>query len=332
MQTSRERILNNIRASLETKRGELMAMATSAPHTPPPFVHPPADDLSAQFVAELSKLEGRVYRCASNTEALDTVQRILAEHQATAVIAWDLAKIGLSGLAALLNQQGVTIADSQVAHTGAARAERLQALDTIPVCISGAEYGIAESGSIIVLSGEGQGRLASLLAPIHIAVLPAVRLVRGLGEALTAIQDMYGTNIFHQRSNLTIITGPSRTADIELTLTLGVHGPREIHVLLLETDAPAAERADPEPVEYAPTEAAVSDALPPDTPTAERADPEPAEYAPTEAAVNGDQTATDSDTQCGTDTAPQIEVLEHARASTNALPSGKRKVRGRKVK
>ncbi len=332
MQTSRERILNNIRVNLETKRSELMALATSAPHTPPPFVHPPADDLPAQFVAELSKLEGRVYRCASDTEALDTIQRILVEHQATAVIAWDLAKIGLPGLAALLNQQGITIADSQIAHTGAARAERLQALDTIPVCISGAEYGIAESGSIIVLSGEGQGRLASLLAPIHIAVLPAARLVRGLGEALTRIQDTYGTNIFHQRSNLTIITGPSRTADIELTLTLGVHGPREIHVLLLETDTPTAERSDPEPAEYAPTKAAMSDALPPDTPTAERSDLEPPEHATAEATVRGDEMPIDSDTERSADTASQGESLQYTRVTTDAPPSGKRKVRGRKVK
>lgn len=332
MQTGRERILHNIRASLETKRSELMAVATSAPHTPPPFVHPPADDLPAQFVAELSKLEGRVYRCAGHTEALDTIQRILAEHQATAVIAWDPARIGLPGLAARLNQQGVTIADSQIAHTGAARAERLQALDPIPVCISGAEYGIAESGSIIVLSGEGQGRLASLLAPIHIAVLPVTRLVRGLGEALTALQDTYGTNIFRQRSNLTIITGPSRTADIELTLTLGVHGPREIHVLLLETDVPAVAHAEPELSEYAPTEAAVSDVLPPDVPAGEPSALELSEYTPTEATVSDDHMPTDPDAECSDDTAMQAESSEPARSTPDAPPAEKRKPRGRKVK
>lgn len=234
MTTSRERILANLRASLATTRAGLEREAARAPHTPPPFVHPPADDLVGQFIAELSKLEGRAYRCADDGQAIETIRSLLQERQATAVIAWELDLIGLPGLAELLADLGISIADSQVAHTGDERANRLQALEPIPVCISGAECGIAESGSFIVLSGNGRGRLASLLAPAHIAVLRAAQLFRGLGEALSFIQQQYGSNLFAARSNLTVITGPSRTADIELTLTLGVHGPRELHVVLIE--------------------------------------------------------------------------------------------------
>ena len=77
-------------------------------------------------------------------------------------------------------------------------------------------------------------RLASLLAPVHIAVLRRAQIVRGLGEALAQLQEWHGSNIFADSSNLTLITGPSRTGDIEQTLTLGVHGPREIHVVLID--------------------------------------------------------------------------------------------------
>jgi L-lactate dehydrogenase complex protein LldG len=121
-----------------------------------------------------------------------------------------------------------------MAHTGAARAPRLQPVARPPVFFPGADAGIAESGTLVLRSGAGRGRLASLLAPVHIAVLRSAQIVRGLGAALALLQSRYGPDVFADSSNLTLITGPSRTGDIELTLTLGVHGPREIHVVLIE--------------------------------------------------------------------------------------------------
>ncbi len=109
----------------------------------------------------------------------------------------------------------VTQLDGQI--TGAERAAQLQALESAPICISGADVGIAESGTLLLLGGAGRGRLASLLAPVHIAVLRSSQLVRGLGEALAAIQARHGPDVFADSSSLTLITGPSRTADIELT-------------------------------------------------------------------------------------------------------------------
>ena len=234
MRTSRERILANIRAGLDTNRAELAAIAAQTPQTPPPFVLPPRADLAAQFADELALLEGYPHRCADDEEALEAIREILLAHQATTVITWDVDQLGLAGFDTLLAETGVSALDSRVAYSGAERADRLQTLEPAPICISGANIGIAESGSLVVLSGPGRGRLASLLAPVYIAVLRAPQLVRGLGEALTAIQAQHGTDVFRDRSNLTLITGPSRTADIELTLTLGVHGPREIHVVLID--------------------------------------------------------------------------------------------------
>jgi L-lactate dehydrogenase complex protein LldG len=232
MPNDRDNMLARIRASLDQRRSALEAMAAQAAHVPPSFVHPPADDLAAQFAAELARLEGRPHRCASDMAALNSIRAILQQHSAASVIAWNLDSIGLPGLGALLAELAVAQLDGQVA--GADRAARLQALEPAPICISGADVGIAESGSLLLLGGAGRGRLASLLAPVHIAVLRTSQLVRGLGEALAAIRAQHGPDIFAQSSSLTLITGPSRTADIELTLTLGVHGPREIHVLLID--------------------------------------------------------------------------------------------------
>jgi L-lactate dehydrogenase complex protein LldG len=233
MSTSRDQMLARIRASLEQNRAALLAEAARTAHTPPPFVHTPQDDLAAQFAAELARLEGFPHRCSDDEEALDTIRDILQQHSATSIIAWDRDQLGLTGLDALLDELGVAVADGRVAHTGNERAARLQALEPAQGCISGADVGIAESGTLLLLSGAGRGRMASLLAPVHIAVLRAEQLVRGLGEALARIQARHGPDVFADASNLTLITGPSRTADIELTLTLGVHGPREIHVVLI---------------------------------------------------------------------------------------------------
>src|SRR5438045_1007289 len=128
MRTSRERMLANIRASLGTNRAALAAIAASAPHTPPPFVHPPQDDLAEQFVAELARLEGYPHRCADDEDALETIREILQAHQATSVIAWDAEQIGLPGIDALLGSIGVTALDGRIAYAED-RAQRLQTLE-----------------------------------------------------------------------------------------------------------------------------------------------------------------------------------------------------------
>jgi L-lactate dehydrogenase complex protein LldG len=229
---SREQILANLRTSLASSRAFLAGEAAGAPHTIPPHVLPPAEDLADQFAAELHAVAGRVYRVADDEEAVEQIGAILAERGVAQILAWDMGQIGLAGLGQHLAEAGVRVTAADV--RGDARKGSLQALEPAGACISGAEAGIAESGSLLLRHGPGRPRLASLLAPAHIAVLRSGQLVRGLGEALAQARARYGADIFADTSNLTLITGPSRTADIEMTLALGIHGPQEIHVVLIE--------------------------------------------------------------------------------------------------
>jgi L-lactate dehydrogenase complex protein LldG len=229
---SRERILASLRTSLASSRDWLEAEAAKAPHDPPPYVLPLADELVAQFAEEIRKLEGRAYVVADDEEALETVGRLLDERAARQVLAWDLDAIGLPGLDALLAGRGAATLDPDVRGEG--RKARLQELEPAPVCVSGAALAIAESGSLVLLHGPGRPRLASLLAPAHIAVIRRDQVVRGLGEALARLRAERGEELFRDTSNLTLITGPSRTADIEMTLSLGIHGPPELHVIVVE--------------------------------------------------------------------------------------------------
>lgn len=99
--------------------------------------------------------------------------------------------------------------------------------------LTGAQWGIAETGSLVLVSTDERHRLASLVPPVHVALLRASRILGGLDEALETVSSDGPSALARA---VTFITGPSRTADIELTLVVGVHGPRELHVIVLEED------------------------------------------------------------------------------------------------
>ena len=95
------------------------------------------------------------------------------------------------------------------------------------VGITGGQLGIAETGTLVLDSSVERNRLVSLVPPVHIAVLDASRIYPTLGDALSFLQS--GDEV---SPAITFITGPSRTADIELTLAIGVHGPQELYVII----------------------------------------------------------------------------------------------------
>ena len=95
------------------------------------------------------------------------------------------------------------------------------------VGVTTAQWGIAETGTLVLESARERSRLLSLVPPIHVAVLSTRCICESLGDALARVRQGASHAI-------TFITGPSRTSDIELTLVVGVHGPQTVHVLLLE--------------------------------------------------------------------------------------------------
>ena len=99
------------------------------------------------------------------------------------------------------------------------------------VGITKAQAAIAETGTLVLDSSAEKNRLVSLVPPIHIAILDASRIYSTLGEMLSALQS--GGEV---SPAITFITGPSRTADIELTLAIGVHGPQELYVIINQTN------------------------------------------------------------------------------------------------
>jgi len=104
-----------------------------------------------------------------------------------------------------------------------------EAMATVEVGITSADYALADTGSLVIFTKSKESRLLSLLPPCHIAIIESSRIVPSLDDVLR-LHPLPAD----QSSAMVVITGPSRTADIEMRLVRGVHGPGEIHVILIE--------------------------------------------------------------------------------------------------
>jgi L-lactate dehydrogenase complex protein LldG len=175
----------------------------------------------------LGALSGRVYRVSDREEVVPLILEIARQHQATSLLAWDEPLPGAAWLAPALSQAGLARQPADLPRDGAGRKAQLAELESLKVGLTGAAGGLADTGAIALVSGPGRSRLASLLPPVHIALLATDRLYPSLPAFLAANPGATG-----QGSNLVFIAGPSRTGDIELTLSMGVHGPGEIHVII----------------------------------------------------------------------------------------------------
>jgi L-lactate dehydrogenase complex protein LldG len=99
--------------------------------------------------------------------------------------------------------------------------------------VSQASWGIAETGSVVLMSSPEEPRSRSLLPWTHVSVLREDRVLADLDELFARVRG-------DVPSALAIVTGPSRTADIEQTLMVGVHGPGDVHVVLIAAEADAS--------------------------------------------------------------------------------------------
>ena len=122
----------------------------------------------------------------------------------------------------------MTINHSDLAEDAAGRKARLGEIDGVFVGLTGSQGALADTGAVGLLSGAQRGRLASLAPPVHIALLKKGDIY----PSLPAFLADHGQKVVDS-SNLVFIAGPSRTGDIEMTLSIGVHGPGEVHVIIV---------------------------------------------------------------------------------------------------
>jgi L-lactate dehydrogenase complex protein LldG len=163
----------------------------------------------------LEHFPGKAVHASSAEDARNYIAGLVKGSRAVASRALLIERLGICALPEVSQAAG----DEVDVRRAAAEAD---------VGITTAEYGMADTGALVVLASAQEARLLSLLPPVHVTILETSRILTGLDELFTVMPDPGALS-----SSMVFIGGPSRTADIEQILTLGVHGPREIHLVLV---------------------------------------------------------------------------------------------------
>ena len=165
-----------------------------------------------EFAENFSRIQGRFLYCSDEADMIRQLTELVSR------MSWTQVFCRESALQQLLQEplKGLMITDE---------------LPEADASITGCEALIARTGSLLMSSAQESGRTVSVYAPVHICIAWSNQLVYDIREGLEKVLEKYKNNI---PSFITLATGPSRTADIEKTLVVGVHGPKEVYVFLID--------------------------------------------------------------------------------------------------
>jgi L-lactate dehydrogenase complex protein LldG len=196
--------------------------------------------LVSRLQDELRAVGGQVVRVEAVAEATAYVAQLARACEADLVVRWEDELMKMLEVDATLQEQGVEVrAAGPPLEDAAALAEQRRNLRDLlaraDIGLSGADYVIAETGTLVLSALPGQMRGVSLLPPVHVAVVRASQIVATLADCLAMLQEEGRADLPDRLTScVSFITGPSRTGDIELSLTIGVHGPGELHLVILD--------------------------------------------------------------------------------------------------
>lgn len=173
---------------------------------------PSQQDLGLEFAQRFTSLQGKFVFCENHQELAAQLSLIAASNK------WDKIYCKEEGLRKILAENQFT----NYSHND------LASCDT---AITTCEWLVARTGSIVMSAAQESGRTVSVYAPVHICIAYTSQLVYDIKDALLKAREKYSGNL---PSLITFATGPSRTADIEKTLVVGIHGPKEVYVFLVD--------------------------------------------------------------------------------------------------
>jgi L-lactate dehydrogenase complex protein LldG len=205
---SKENILKKIRKALSHSTPLPFPASENEQTVYPPLTQEPEVEFAEQF----TKLQGKFIYCINQQELAFQLGSLIRKQDWQKLFCAEEKLIG--GIAEQLT-------------------ERLTNQD-LPGCdaaITGCECLVARTGSIVISAAQQQGRTTSVYAPVHICIAFSNQVKSDIKDALQFLKEKYGDNL---PSLISFATGPSRTADIEKTLVVGVHGPKEVYCFLVE--------------------------------------------------------------------------------------------------
>jgi len=173
----------------------------------------PEETIEIMFAQNFTEAAGKFVFCIDDSEAIENLAYMTAEN------GWETIFCLEQTVKDILANGNIPFFDKENEFLSA------------QVGITRCEFLIARTGSIMVSSRQASGRRLPAFPPVHIVFAYTSQLVQDIKDALKGMKTKYGTNI---PSMISLITGPSRTADIEKTLVLGMHGPKEVYVFLID--------------------------------------------------------------------------------------------------
>jgi L-lactate dehydrogenase complex protein LldG len=191
------------------------------------------DALLERFQEEMALLNGEVCVVDGEDAARQMVLDLLASHGTERVASWHFKHIPVKKLYTAIREAGYTIDYPAILlDDPAARERAVIRLETAAVGLTGADAVAASTATLIFSSAAGKGRIPTILPPVHIAVVRLTQFVPRVEDWL-AKERAAGNPTLRGAANICFTTGPSRTADIEKKLVLGVHGPKRVQVVVI---------------------------------------------------------------------------------------------------
>jgi len=206
--TAKEKLLKKIRKALLEKRDNPYPNLEEMP------MYPPDEEiLEVTFAEQFTAVSGQFVFCEDEIQFIESLLTLAEERKWTKIYCWE------PELQQILTQYEYPFYETD------------RDFDQAQVGFTLCEALIARNGSIMLSNANMAGRRLSIYPPVHIVLAYTSQLVPDLKDAFKGIKQKYGAQI---PSMITTVTGPSRTADIEKTLVLGAHGPKELFVFLLD--------------------------------------------------------------------------------------------------
>jgi L-lactate dehydrogenase complex protein LldG len=241
--TTKAEFFARIRDQMRARPGRFPASSATRPRHPAAEADTIRRELAERwpetlekFREEFERVAGVFHHAASLAAVPAVIAGIAREREARSVVTWHAAALG-ADLTPALAARGLDVHPMPPTEaSGADEREHLRGLAArADLGLTGVDLAIAETGTLVLVSGEGRPRSTSLLPPCHIALFDRAALVESLRQVGVVLEAWHADGRAPAGGAVVnFITGPSRTADIELTLTRGVHGPKEVHAIFVE--------------------------------------------------------------------------------------------------
>ena len=181
------------------------------------------EDPPARFIEELEALGGHAKRVGDWEGAREYVLELARERGAKLLVRWDVDELETLGVDGPLSDAGTEVA------VWRELADFKEVAGKADIGLSTAAWAVAETGTLVLEGGTGMGRSVTLLPPTYVAVVPVNRVMRTVPEAI----EKYAGAANGLPANVSFHTGPSRSGDIEMALFVGMHGPGDVHAILV---------------------------------------------------------------------------------------------------